>query len=424
MLSVMMILLLAMAVPKAASAQGPGPWCTGALQGLSQARVSGKAAAAYLLRAQSIPTIVEKPRRRVFVSSDAAQPGNGTSARPFRNLQVAINKARPGDRIIVRPGQYNPVVVRASGTAANRITIAAQSNGTRRAVIDGTGRNARGLIEIRAASYVTVSGFRLQNAPRDGVFVEGTRNGERGIRILDNDIDTTGNSGIYAAGVVMRYVTGVDEYRLFDVLIQGNRVRNTNYPNGVNEAITIGGGVDGFIVRNNYVFETRQYGIDAKAGAINGSITDNVIRDVKRHGIYLDAGSRRLAHIDVRRNAIFGVRNGIVLARESGRDPRHPNLHNINVVDNLVFDSTQFGIKAYRHKDDSGRGRFDDVNIRQNCICGIERDAIRLGGIRNFANSFRVESNMISSSGGTVWNRIGAAANNNGNLRPALNCPG
>lgn len=409
---------------KTAAADRATLWCTTALQTLAQQPAGSEAQWAERLRAMNpAPAVEESPQRLVYVSSRARQTGNGTAARPYQQLQVAVNKARPGDKIIVGPGEYTPVRIEISGTPTAPIILSGQADDTGRAMIDGSGTKVRGLIEVRGASYVTISGFRLQNAPRDGVFIEGTDEGERGIRILGNDIDTTGNSGIFVAGIVMRFITEVDEYRLFDVLVEGNRITNTNTPKGVNEAISLGGGVDGFIIRNNHVFDTRQYGIDAKAGAINGEITDNVIHGIERHGIYLDTGSRRVAHIDVRRNAVFGVRNGIVLARESNRDPEHPNLHDIVVADNLVFDSDEFGIKAYRHPDDSGVGRFDSVQISGNCLCGIRRDAIRLGGIGDFARDIRAEDNLILSSGGTVWNKIGAFEQNNGDLHPDLQCP-
>ena len=420
--------LVLLAGPGGASGAGAGPWCTAALETLGSEPLTREDIAGRLLSQQTPPAIEFAPKRVLHVSAEAPDFGDGSEGRPYNRLQDAVNKVQPGDMILVAPGEYEPVVVRTSGTAEDPIIIAARRDGAARAVIDGTGlsfNKVRGLIAVRGASHVTVSGFRLQNAPRDGIFVEGTVEGERGIRILDNDIENTGNSAIFVAGIVMRFVTQVDEYRLFDVLVQGNRVTRTNEPRGVNEAITLGAGVDGFVIRNNHIFDTRQYGIDAKAGAINGSITDNVIHGIARHGIYLDAGSRRLANIVVERNAVFGANNGIVLAREANRDPEHPNLHNIRVRDNLVFDVNQFGIKAYRHPDDSGIGRFGEITIDANCICSIRRDGIRLGGIGDFAGRFTVADNLIFASGGTVWNRIGAeVAESEGMAGQSFVCPG
>ncbi|WP_299966714.1 nitrous oxide reductase family maturation protein NosD [uncultured Roseobacter sp.] len=417
--------ILLLAAPDARAMEGPGPWCVGTMELLGQENLSHADAAARLLAQQTLPERTETvPLRSVYVDAQAAGPGDGSEARPFGEIQTAVDDARPGDRIIVAPGDYQPVLVRTSGTAEHPIVIAGQADGAARPVIDGASHTfkLRGLIAVRGASHITVSGFRLQNAPRDGIFVEGTIDGERGIRILDNDIDTTGNSAIFVAGIVMRYITKVDEYRLFDVLVEGNRVTNTNVPDGVNEAISLGAGVDGFVIRNNYIFDTRQYGIDAKAGAINGVITDNVIHGIADHGIYIDAGSRTLAHIDIRRNAVLGARNGIVLARESLRDPEHPNLYDVEVTDNFVMDVEEYGIMVYRHKFDSAKGLFEDITLRGNCLCQIERDAVRLGGIGDFARNVRVESNLIMSSGGGVWNKIGAAEAENQLAAPTSVC--
>ncbi|MEO9842185.1 MAG: right-handed parallel beta-helix repeat-containing protein [Roseobacter sp.] len=405
------------------AANQAGPWCVGVLETLGGHQMARPDIARHVIDQQTPPDVTENPLRLVYVSSQASQAGDGTRDYPFRVLQNAVNNARPGDKIIVAPGNYEPAVIKISGTADAPIILAAQNEGSNQAVIDGKGKKVRGLIEIREASHITVSGFRLQNAARDGVFVEGTIEGERDIRILNNDIDTTGNSAIFVGGIVMRFITEVDEYRLFDVLIQGNRITNTNTPKGVNEAISLGGGVDGFTIRNNYIYDSRQYGIDAKAGAINGTITDNTIHGIERHGIYVDTGSRTVANIDIHRNAVFGVRNGIVMAREANRDPEHPNLFNINVSDNLVFDVEQFGIMAYRHPDDSGIGRFDDIAIAGNCICDIKRDAVRLGGIGDFAKNISVADNFIMSSGGRVRNKIGAEVQDDKKRAGNLSCP-
>lgn len=420
----LVLLLFAVQQNPAQAAGRVGPWCTGVLEVLGGHDLPPMVMAEQILALQSPPALSEAPRRLVHVSSAAPRGGNGTSEAPYTEVQAAVRDAQPGDKIIIQPGTYRPVVLTRSGTAGDPIILAAQTDATGQAVIDGTGADVRGLIEVRGASHIIVSGFRLQNAPRDGIFVEGSDTGERDIKILDNDIDTTGNSAVYVAGIVMRFITKVDEYRLFDVLIQGNRVTNTNTPKGVNEAISLGGGVDGFVIRNNHIFDTRQYGIDAKAGAINGTITDNVIHGIERHGIYLDAGSRTVANIDVQRNAIFGARNGIVFAREADRDPQHTNLHSVTVFDNLVFDIEKFGVMAYRHPHDSGIGRFGDITVSGNCLCNIGGDAVRLGGIGEFTTNFRVEDNLIVSSGGDVWNKIGAETRGNGSLLNGVRCPG
>lgn len=422
---------LALLAGPAQAAERAGPWCLRALSALRDSGPSHGAHAAVLLgldgrRAPAAQEAAQEaaPQRIVHVAAGAERRGaDGSAARPWPGLQQAVDRARPGDLIRVGPGDYAPVRIAVSGTAQAPITLAAHPVGPGGARIDGTGTRVRGLIALRGASHVTVSGFDLRNAPQDGIFIEGVEGGARGIRVTGNRIDTTGNSAIYAGGIVMRYLSGVDEYRLFDVQIDGNTVTNTNTPNGVNEAITLGGGVDGFAIRDNHVFDTRQYGIDAKAGAINGEISGNIIHGVARHGIYLDAGSRRVANIEVTRNAVFGVRNGIVLARESGRDPAHPNLHDITVSDNLVFDAGKFGIMAYRHRDDSGRGRFADLRIRGNCLCGIGEDAVRLGGIGGFARDVTVAGNLIFASGGGIRDRIGADLRDN-DAAPHLACPG
>ena len=344
-------------------------------------------------------------------SHRAASDSNaGSESSPWLTIQHAADQARPGDTIYVKAGTYDPFEIVSSGTEGNHIVFSAYPGDEFEAIIDGTGENVRGLIEARGQSHLTITGFRLQNAPIDGIFVEGSAQGAGDILISGNQVDTTGNSGIYAAGLIMGRTIGVNEYRLFDIIIENNEVTNTNYPNGGNEAISVGGGLDGFIIRNNWVHDSEQYGIDAKFGAINGEIYGNLIHDIEKHGIYLDTNSRTIENVKIYNNTIYNSNNGIVLARESARDPAVPNMQNIDIYDNLIYNNTKYGIMAYKHIRDNGTGLFDDVVINSNTVYGNGRDGIHLVGIEDFATNFVVSNNAVFANGDSnILNRIGAA---------------
>jgi hypothetical protein len=295
--------------------------------------------------------------------------------------------------------------------------FAARPGDEHKVIIDGTGTKVRGLIEARGESHITISGFRLQNAPTDGIFIEGSVEGDRDIVISNNVVDTTGNAGIYVAGLIMGQTIGIDEYRLFDVVIEENEVTNTNFPDGGNEAISLGGGVDGFVIRNNWVHNSEQYGIDAKIGAINGEIHGNRIHDIEKHGIYLDSNSRTVANIKVFDNVVYDNNNGIVLARESKREPRAPNMYNIDIYDNHVYDNEKYGIMAYKHFEDNETGRFDDIRIFSNTIEGNGIHGVHLRGIEGFATNFVVAANRFARNGKDLINDIGATVTEE-TLRP------
>lgn len=46
------------------------------------------------------------PARQLFVSNRAPSEGDGTEARPWKDLQSALRKLQPGDRLVILPGNY------------------------------------------------------------------------------------------------------------------------------------------------------------------------------------------------------------------------------------------------------------------------------------------------------------------------------
>lgn len=76
-------------------------------------------------------------------------------------LQTAIDKAKPGDEILVKDGVYTTtadIVVSAAGTALQPITIAAQNNSS--AEITGSG----GFSLVSPAKYIIIKGFKFTHA--------------------------------------------------------------------------------------------------------------------------------------------------------------------------------------------------------------------------------------------------------------------
>jgi len=59
-----------------------------------------------LLVATSIAGEYQPDHRTLFVSTSGEQPADGSLAKPFQNLQTAIDSAKTGDEIIIGPGTY------------------------------------------------------------------------------------------------------------------------------------------------------------------------------------------------------------------------------------------------------------------------------------------------------------------------------
>lgn len=344
--------------------------------------------------------------------SSSKDTNAGTATSPWSTIQHAADVAKAGDTVYVKAGNYKPFEVMSSGTASNPIVFSAYPGQEHEVIIDGTGTKVRGLVEVDGKSYVTINGFRLQDAPTDGIYVQGSKAGTHNVVISNNDVENTGNSGIYAAGLVMGQTIGVNEYRLFDITITNNEVTRTNLA-GANEAITLGGGVDGFVVSGNWVHDSKQFGIDVKVGARNGEIYDNTINGIEKHGIYLDSNSRTIENVKIYSNTLYDNTNGIVLAREIVKTPKTPVISNIDIYDNLVYDNTRSGIIAYKHTWDTGIGKFSDVVISSNTVYDNGNYGIQLAGIKGFATNFAINSNTVFGHKKGIDNQIGAKESGN-----------
>lgn len=349
-----------------------------------------------------------------YVATNGNNSNPGTEASPWLTVQHAAENVLPGDSVFIRSGTYIGWNVLISGTAGNSITFLNYPGEL--PIVDGN-NYALGGIDIRA-SYITIEGIRVQNIKGDGIHIEGTLSNGTPHPITDVTIrycqvDGTSNAGIYCAGLIMGKSIPVDEYRVFNVTIENNDITKTNNPSGGNECISLGGGTNGFIIRNNYVHDSDQYGIDVKFGGINGEIYSNVIHDMEKHGIYIDTNSRTIENIDIYNNFIYNCgANGLTLARESARTPKVPMLRNIRIFDN-VFTGCRRGILAYIHPNDALTGDFKDITIVNNTLHDNNLDfdarSIKIWDITKVENhgGWIIANNLVSENEGTAANLMG-----------------
>ena len=101
-----------------------------------------------------------------FVSPSGDDRGTGWNDDPWRTIQAAVNRLKPGDELNVRGGKYREHVdLGVSGTEAQPITI--RSHPGEQATLDG------GSFLARDCSYLRIEGFR----------VVGTRGNRAGIEV-------------------------------------------------------------------------------------------------------------------------------------------------------------------------------------------------------------------------------------------------
>ena len=176
-------------------------------------------------------------------------------------------------------------------------------------------------------------------------------------------------------------VRATADVRTVDILIEGCDISETNHPSGVNEAISVGGGVDGIVTRDCDIHDTDQYGIDYKLGVRNGLIEGNRIWNVEQYGIYMDVAQRYVEDVVIRDNVVWNCDLGIVFAREAGAgdtdaagEPRNQTLARIDCFNNVVY-GCNTGLYCHAHPHDTAHGTIEDIRIRFNTIydCGLHR---------------------------------------------------
>lgn len=117
-----------------------------------------------------------------YVAPGGSDTSPGTRSQPLATLQRGANLAQPGDTVIALDGHYAGFSVPRGGTSeANRIVF--KSENLHGAVIDqpcNDGENhvvvysLKNCLPDHSRDYVTIDGFRIENAPYRGISLFGT----------------------------------------------------------------------------------------------------------------------------------------------------------------------------------------------------------------------------------------------------------
>ncbi len=393
--------------------------------------------------------------------------GTGARAAPFRTPAYAASVAQPGNTIYIRPGTYGPFEVLNSGMEGKPITFTTLPGEEHQAIIEGDlsqhvfyggpgveqSNSMRDGIFMAGKSHIHIRNLWVRDFWRAGIYCRGVLGSvTRGIVIAHNRTNRTGSSGIFVTGLSSSQdgfwpPTQTTELPLDDVLIEYNDVSDTNtitdwnntsgtaqgVPGGVSECITVVNGVSNVITRYNDVHDSRQYGIDYKAGVSGGAIHGNRVWNIVRYGLYLDTGRAFVEDIDVYDNMVWNCRMGFVMARE-------PSLHvtawvqsfrNINVYNNRFWNIERAGIFLQKHPFDhavvpplselpSGYtyppgvsegdpvGEISNVRVRFNTIYNAARELGRNDlNMHGWADAEFLSEGIVSSVdfvGNIVWN--------------------
>ncbi len=283
-----------------------------------------------------------------------------TLATAWKTIQKACNSAVAGSVVNIKGGTYHEnVVLHSSGTAENPIVYTNYQNDV--VVLDGSGTTGTVLIDIAGKSYVTFQNMTLQNltsAYAKGVSVSSGSAATIGITLRNltirnigwtmNAAEIPGESDNSWAIYVRGQSGGISNLMIDDCGVHDNVL-------GYSEAITIGGNVDGFTIKNTTVYDNTNIGIhcsgnsDSTEGPRNGLISGNTCYGnlspiALSAGIYID-GSH---DITVERNSTYGNGIGIEVGCELDGSAQY-----IKVKNNLIYSNRNTGLAVGGYTNDT-----------------------------------------------------------------------
>jgi hypothetical protein len=294
-------------------------------------------------------------------SAQASDKNPGTEALPWKTIQHAAAALQAGDTVYIKAATYRGDVRPArSGRASGWITYSAYPGEEQRAVIEG------GVFRIEQKSYIKVSGLKIQHVAGEGILAIGPG---ANLVISGNCTYDTSESGIAIWGVRWRSDPGEYDFKAVTNVIVENNTIEMACDGGYNEQLDIANGVDCFEVRNNILKNGTNAiyggeGIDIKEGASNGKVWGNEIFNIRRYGIYVEAGASDPAY--------YRIRPAL--------------LTNIEVFNNVVHDNDDHGIGITSE----GRGNIDGIKVYNNLVYGNGADGILLyhypGAVNSISN--------------------------------------
>jgi PKD repeat protein len=302
----------------------------------------------------------------VYVVSPSGSDSNpGSEALPWRTIQHAANVVTAGDTVTVRGGTYHEAVtITRSGTAGAFIIFEAYPGEI--PIIDANGLALSNYFDaglrVNYASYVRITGFQVQNVT-DGF----------GIICYHADNCIVENNRTYNT-----LHSGIASWTSTNTVIQGNEIELANN-DGEQEALTVTQSAT-VQVLNNHVHHggpgnNGGEGIDVKDGSHHILVKGNLVHDMNRLCLYVDAWDSPTYNVTLDGNRAYNCfRYGIALASERGGE-----LYDVQVINNVLYQNVRSGIviadwdSGYPHP-------MHDITIANNTTYD-NGDAVWGGGI-------------------------------------------
>ncbi len=320
-----------------------------------------------------------------WVSTTGSDAAAGSAQAPWRTLQHAASQVTPGDVVHVQPGTYAGFQVTTSGTALSPIVFRAEGD----VLLNQPNPSTPDIVNIEGASYVTVEGFRVEDAPRIGIrAVQAT-----GVVIRGNTVARSGLTGILTG-----WTPGVRiENNVCSASIQEHGIYVSNSATSADDPV----------IRGNEVFGNAKNGIQVNGdcweggdGIIEGALLDgNLVHDNNWKGLSLISMQNSVVQNNVVwNNGLSAGAGGIHLADQVGPSCGKPSSSNL-VVNNTIVEPR---IACIRMTD----GSTSNVVFNNVCVASSAGNAIvdEVGG-----NAIDAASNVVRTSSAGLFADAAAA---------------
>jgi hypothetical protein len=251
-----------------------------------------------------------------YVSTQGSDSAPGSRARPWRTLQHALDRLRPGQRALVRVGTYaGGLTASRRATARAPITLAAAPGSRPLIEAPRSGGDTYG-IEI-TGTFFRLHGFVLERAHGTSsadVYVEGSANH---VEISGNEIRRSDDQGVFAD-------PGTHDVQILANVIHDNGagIAGEHQSHG----LYIEGGHD--LIANNVIYSQRHgFGIQIYPDNHDSVVVDNTVVGNGLSGIVI-GGDRGVSNITVRNN-IFAFNDEWGIAHDSDNPSRSIADHNL-----------------------------------------------------------------------------------------------
>ena len=301
----------------------------------------------------------------LYVSPTGSDANPGTLARPWQKVQTAVNRAAPGDEIVLRGGTYSQGMVRVNtpnltirshdGEWAKITTPYNDSaNGMTLWVKPGADNLTLKRVEVAGGYYYAIK------AEADST--SGWRPGATGLRVEDSILRDSGRD-------VVKLAPGADDATFLRTTIYGSGRRDPSNAEGIDNV-----NADRMVVKDCYIYDIATTGIYPKGGATGSVIEGNLIRNT----------------------GVGGVMVGFYTDREWMDKNANPDLYeSIGTVvrNNVIVGTKMAGIGMYASKDAVvANNTLVDVAQKAQAAVLLERSSFQKNSNPTFVNNVVVVS--------------------------------